>query len=711
MSCLTVSIPPLQATLSFTDMVEHVVIKNAIVSDSFSLSDDISVDLSIALTENLPLVDAPLFVDRDGQILVQLEEDLDLDDIITRAQVLPISLQESLLLEDTLNRNAPFSFTDSLAFSDVVFAEVFIPSSPNYKIQHGTFIIPVGSFSATIEGTGQAVNATNFDQCTGECFMMQVSSRQWGMGPTSGGFEDAEAEDFTTYISNDGGLTSGGTITVTRDGDGSNSGTDDDNRIAWQIIEYTGPTGGLNEMKVLATGNTQMLAGTDDATVSGITTANNDNDVAVIVTGVSSTEANVLEIPAALVTTEWIGASDAAVFNRTSTAVDIDISYAVVEFTSNNWNLQRIEHVGTDIPTNAEQTESITDVGDLSRAFVLQAQQRNADGEDTLCETGERVWLSDTDILSFNHETITEACTYNSNMNRVAWILSNSNTETGQRMIVEHQLPVDQLNTVDPNPPEEENWQVTINSLTYGTDETSILGFTSNSDGTSTNFPSGTIVADLTDSTTVDFWQSESGEEQSYSFSVVQWPRSLQINLSFNESLSLSDDVSIDLRLSLTEDLLLDDGVVDTMNAASVSLIENLILVDDIDRTIPVSLDESLSLDDGTVNTDATINVALTESLEFNEIFNKMAPASFTESLTFSDSETSLLNIAENQILIEEALPSITVTEGNQELVILSSDTQLDNIDICANDNSGIENTVLNYTALLVGTSVTITNG
>jgi len=49
-------------------------------------------------------------------------------------------------------------------------------------------------------------------------------------------------------------------------------------------------------------------------------------------------------------------------------------------------------------------------------------------------------------------------------------------------MIVEHQIPEDQLNTVDPNPPEEETWFNSINSLTYGVDETSILGFTSNSD-------------------------------------------------------------------------------------------------------------------------------------------------------------------------------------------------------------------------------------
>jgi len=321
---------------------------------------------------------------------------------------------------------------------------------------------------------------------------------------------------------------------------------------------------------------------------------------------------------------------------------------------------KELKKIGSDSPSPT-QTELITDVGDLSRAFILQSQQRNADTSDSICETGERVWLSDTDTLSFNHETTTEACAYNGNMNRVVWILSNSNTETGKKMIVEHQTPEDQLNTVDPNPPEEENWQVTIDSLTYGTDETSILGFTSNSDGTSTNYPSGTIVADLTSSTLIDFWQSESSEEQSYSFSAVQWPRSLVISIATSESLSLSDDMSIDLRLSLTEDLSLDDGIVDVMNAASVSLIENLDLEDTIDKIIPISLTENLTLVD---DIDRTFTISLDESLSLQDDINRTFTASLTENLTLVDDidRTFTASLTENLTLVDDINRTFTAS-------------------------------------------------
>ena len=92
-------------------------------------------------------------------------------------------------------------------------------------------------------------------------------------------------------------------------------------------------------------------------------------------------------------------------FNRTATQSDaVRVSYAVVEFTGSNWDLQRITHTGGDIGTF--QTETISDVGDLSRAFILQAQQRNADNNtaEGLCEIGETVYLSDTTTLVFDHE-------------------------------------------------------------------------------------------------------------------------------------------------------------------------------------------------------------------------------------------------------------------------------------------------------------------
>ena len=380
-----------------------------------------------------------------------------------------------------------------------------------------------GSLTGTIsEGAGN-----DFDECVGDCFIMQVSTRHTGMGDTAGG-GGQNADDVTAYISNIEGLTSGGLSTV----EFTRAGSTNPDRIAWQILEYTGPTNGPNEMKVLDTG---ICSITTEDSCTGATIvggAADDNDVAVIITGVSSDDAGTGNYGAVGITTEWKGASNVPVFNRTATGASLDISYAVVEFSGSDWTLQRVEHTGADSPSPI-QTETISDVGDLTRAFILQAQQRTDGVDDGPCETGEMVYLTDTTTLSFLHEVGNTDCTYDGDMEEVVWVLSHSNTEVGKRMIVEHQQPSDQLNT---SGAQEENWQRTISALTYGTDETGIFGFTSNVDGvTETNHPHGTVVATLTDSTTVDFWQSDSGEQLGYTFSAVQWPRSKVLSVSFTE--------------------------------------------------------------------------------------------------------------------------------------------------------------------------------
>ena len=215
-------------------------------------------------------------------------------------------------------------------------------------------------------------------------------------------------------------------------------------------------------------------------------------------------------------------------------------------------------HTGIDSPDPSFTT--ISDVGDLSRAFILQLQQRNDNSANNICETGERVWLSDTNRVSFKHEFGQDACTFDSDMEEVVWILSNTNTATGKRMIVDHQQPLDQQ---DETGSQEENWNRSI-SLSYGEDEASIFGFTSNSDGTGTSHPRGTIVASITNPMRVDFWQSDSGEDQGYAYSIVsEWPRSRVLSVTFGESLSLEDNTNLNLKLSLTESLSLDDGIIE----------------------------------------------------------------------------------------------------------------------------------------------------
>ena len=220
----------------------------------------------------------------------------------------------------------------------------------------------------------------------------------------------------------------------------------------------------------------------------------------------------------------------------------------------------------------------------------------------------EMVYLSDTDELSFDHEVGSTNCGYTSLQNEVVWVLSNTNFATGKKMIVEHQQPTDQINTAGA---EEENWQRTINALTYGQDETSIFGFTANSDGEGTAWPRGSVVAELTDSTTVDFWQSDSGQEINYSFSIVQWPRSRTISVDFVENLSLSDNISKQFTNAESLSLV---ATVDTVLDARVTLTESLsfsdapITVRINGGLILANIVESLSLDDAPITKFAFTN-------------------------------------------------------------------------------------------------------
>ncbi|MEX1148782.1 MAG: LamG domain-containing protein, partial [Nitrosopumilus sp.] len=607
-------------TLSTNFSVEHK------YSEQLSLSDTVTAkkDATITLTESLSLDDAPVFVDKDGQVLVTLDESLLLSDTPITNLILPIKIQESLSFADVLDVtiDGTISLSESLTLNDDVENIVFIPSNPDFKTQYGTFTIANTASSNTITSSG---GSPNFDACSSaeSCFIMQTSTRQTGMGTTSGGGTQ-DVRDVTTYISNDGGLTTPGTVTFSR------SGTTNDNRIAWQILEYIGPTGGPNEMKVLDTGVvsfTGSQANQQGSVISG--GAADDNDVAVIITGVSNPETSSIDVETGLVTTEWRGGSNnVPVFNRTATGSDaIVVSYAVVEFTGSAWNLQRITHQGTDAPFPT-QTETIANVGDLSRAFILQAQQRNADGAENVCETGERVHLSDITTLAFDHEFGAGACTFDSQMEEVVWILSNSIASIGKKMIVEHQLPADQLST---GGAEEDQWDRSFSTLTYGLDEASIFGFTSNSDGTGNTHPRGTIVGQIQSSSSARFWQSDANEDQGYSFSIVQWPRSRILTASFAENLSFNDDNTFALRITLTESLLLDDGTIESPKINTISLNESLSLEDNINRNIPVSLTESLSLSDGTVDTDAAISVSLTESLSLEDNINRTASVSLSE--------------------------------------------------------------------------------
>ena len=381
----------------------------------------------------------------------------------------------------------------------------------DFKIQNGTAIFGTASLTDTI------LEGTDFDACIGDCFITLTNTRHTGNGRTdNGGNHNTDA--WTIYFSDLTGLTTGGgTIEVTRHAtDGR------DNRWTWQIVEYIGSPVLSNRMDVLDQ-DICTFAGGLTCTGTAVTPTDT-SDVAIIVTGVGNPSGNRDNNDRCLVTAELDGLDQPVFTRKGSTGINCDISYAVVEFSGSNWIVQRIPHVGQVADLT---TESMVDVGSLSRAFIFDVQQRNADngGTNGLNEIGEEVWLSDTNEISFNHPWITGG--WDSDMDEVVWVVSNSEITTGKTMIVQRQQPTDQRNTVDPSPPEEESWSVSITPLTYNANETAIFGLTTHVDGDGNAFPRGSVsaISDF-ENNEIDFWQSDSGQEQDYAFEVVEFPRS-----------------------------------------------------------------------------------------------------------------------------------------------------------------------------------------
>ena len=387
----------------------------------------------------------------------------------------------------------------------VKFDYIVDPSpSSDFFIQRGTTIMSSGSLTATI------TEGTDFAKCASStnCFIKMVSSRHSGMGKTSGG-GNQNLDDFNVYVSDDSGLiTSSGTVTFTRKGSANN------NRFTWEIWEYIGPSSANNEMKVLDTGKCTFEG--SSLICEGVSaTVTDDADVVVYITGIGNYQTNKNNIQRCMVTSEWIGASDVPRFTRKETGESCDISYAVVEFTGSNWAVQRIAHPFT---SAASQTETITDVGDISRAF-FHVQQRNTGGTsyDGLCQAGAEVRLTATNTITYDLSRSTS--NWGANMDSVVWVVSNSQTEN-YPLKVTHYNPAVRAGGGS----EEDNWQDTITTLTYDINESAIGGLTSQSTGCGNAYPRGFISAKITGANTIDLYQSDSGQRQNYAYQIIEWP-------------------------------------------------------------------------------------------------------------------------------------------------------------------------------------------
>ncbi len=382
------------------------------------------------------------------------------------------------------------------------------PVTADFKIQRRCETPASGTATVTLTaGTDYTAPANN-----SYAFIRMVNTRLSGTGDTVGGGTQ-EADDWTWYISDPD--FSGGSVAFTR------AGTTNPQRFCWEIIEYIGEAGGSNEIIVRKSGTATY--GSSDTTVNGpVSSVNDDNDVLVFITGQQSVETSDQdEVGAGMSTSEWVSASDLPRFTRGFTGNDANsLSYAVVEFTGSNWAVERISHTFSAV--GATETESITDVGSLSRAFFH--AQFFRDAEEGLDDSGARMWFSATDEISFyiNSGADDPGNTHHA----VVWVVRNSDTDTQTAMNVQHKSGSRAKgDTSEGANNEEDEWTETITAVN-DTAQTSIMGETGESGGSGTAFPRGWISLYLNSESGVKLYQSDDGQPQQYSFQVVEWPSS-----------------------------------------------------------------------------------------------------------------------------------------------------------------------------------------
>jgi hypothetical protein len=286
-------------------------------------------------------------------------------------------------------------------------------------------------------------------------------------------------------------------------------------RINWEIVEYVGPAGGDNEFIVRGATTTLFAATglTATSSVSGVVT---DADVVVFLTSASSPDAGTTNYDSGLVTSAWSSATDEAVFTRGSQSGDtIKASMAVVEFTGQNWTIQRQEHQYSAAGVAELQTMGVA-VASTARTF-LHVQKRVANNLNGLDEYGHEVFLNSTTQISY---TLQSGATTPTAQRSVAWIIENTQT-TGTPMIVTRSNNT-QSGGAEPN-----TSNVNINA-TIADMSTASLFMTTRTSTTGTTYPRPMIAPRIISTTQYELWLSDTGAVNTYRTEVVEWPTAVR---------------------------------------------------------------------------------------------------------------------------------------------------------------------------------------
>lgn len=367
----------------------------------------------------------------------------------------------------------------------------------DFKVQRGTVTIGAGATTATITAGSEYTAPAS----TAKAFIRIVSHHGFTNGDSLSDTTGIPGRN-TAYVSNPSNLLT--SITFSR----TDTNTVNSTAIEWEIIEYIGAASGANEFIVRDVG--AVAAGTGATSIAGTTSVTHSDaaDIAVFVTGVGVINGARGESGPSSWTASFNTTTDGAEFTRDLTQGRAgNVSYAVVEFTGSNWAVQRVEHSQS---AAGSETETITSVGDVSRAFIhVQHATNTVNGPRQM---GYEVHLSSTTQLTFDVDVQSGARRF------VAWVVSNSQTGTGAMSVARYSGTRAANTGSDPD-----SFTQAITSVS-DVEQASIMGECANNGTATTDSHYSMLGFRLTAVDTVTMTRGRNANSRDYRFEVVQWP-------------------------------------------------------------------------------------------------------------------------------------------------------------------------------------------
>lgn len=361
-----------------------------------------------------------------------------------------------------------------------------VTATDTVKVLRGSTIIADGQTALTLQN---GVDYTLEDTDDTKWYFRITNNHFTGMGTTSGGGNQVP-DRITVHA-----VQSGADVILNRP-DGTN-----DNRVDWEIIQYTGNTP-ENEFVVREKGNITLAATELTQTVTLPPSVVNADDVVILITGQSTTESGGEDTNACLLTAVR-SASDWVATCGKSTGTT-NLSYAVIEYTGSDYTVTQESFTAS---TNADTHTLVTPVADAAQTFIHAHYRYDTNSSSGLDDCSVRVYLQDENTISIHNDTSTDLALKQHHV----YLIQNPN------------LTVQRHTGEMAGVGEEEIHGVAITTVA-NLELSSLGGLSASSTGSGSAFPRGFINFTLENDSSVMLRQSDNGQTSQYAFEVIEWP-------------------------------------------------------------------------------------------------------------------------------------------------------------------------------------------